>query len=523
MYDIAPALRWFFKTKIVTPEHAQEEIKKIMERRVDSFLALAKTQIYDRADSPYLKLYQMVQCDYADLERETRRHGLEATLEKLAREGVYVTSEEFKGKTPIVRGSLSFQVTPEDFSCVGSSPGFNIQSSGTKNPPVHSNVTFEWLRTRALVMSIFFSAHDLFSHQHAIYDSILPASGGINTVLIFSSIGVAPARWFARWLPHKSRYDYNYLNTQLIVLTGKASGVNLPWPEFVNALEVERKIVLWIEENKRHRRPAAITTSATNATRIAQAGWKMGVSLEGATFFCAGEPMTDTKRAIIEGSGAKVTTRYSYGGSVPVGFGCANPYYNDEVHVNQYILALISHERRIATDTPIRPMLCTTLSPAHSRFFINLENGDYGTLIKRNCGCAMEKAGLAHHLYHIRSFEKFTSEEMSYYYGNLFEAFEKTFPSEFGGMLGDYQLVESENGTGKATLSLRVHPRVGAIDENRLRQRLHEELSKESGARAQAFQDRVWKNAGVLRVSREIPHESSRGKVLPLYIERERR
>jgi hypothetical protein len=249
----------------------------------------------------------------------------------------------------------------------------------------------------------------------------------------------------------------------------------------------------------------------------------MGVSLEGATFFCAGEPMTDTKRATIEGSGAKVTTRFCYGGSVTVGLGCANPLYNDEVHVNQYMLALITHERRIAIDTPVRPMLCTTLSPAHSRFFINLENGDYGTLVKRNCGCPLEEVGLTSHLYHLRSFEKFTSEEMSYYYGNLFETFEKTFPTEFGGMLGDYQLVESENGTGKATLSLRVHPRVGAIDENKLRQRLHEELSKESGPRVQEFQNRVWKTAGVLQVSREIPHESSRGKVLPLYIERERR
>jgi hypothetical protein len=372
-------------------------------------------------------------------------------------------------------------------------------------------------------MSIFFSAHDLFSRQHGIYDSILPASGGINQLLIYSSIGAPPKRWFARWLPHKSRYDYNYLNTQLIVLTGKLSGIDLPWPEFVNAQEVERKIVLWIEENKRHRRPSAITTSATNATRIAQAGWKMGVSLAGATFVCAGEPMTDTKRTIIERTGAKVTIRFSYGGSVTVGMGCGNPLYTDDVHVNQYMLALISHERRIAVDTPVRPMLCTTLSPVHSRFLINVENGDYGTLLKRDCGCALEKAGLTHHLYHIRSFEKFTSEEMNYYYGNLFDTFEKTFPSEFGGMLGDYQLVESENGTGKATLSLRVHPRLGAIDENRLRQRLHEELSKESGARAQEFQNQVWQNAGVLRISREIPHESSRGKVLPLYIERERR
>jgi hypothetical protein len=203
--------------------------------------------------------------------------------------------------------------------------------------------------------------------------------------------------------------------------------------------------------------------------------------------------------------------------------GCGNPLYTDEVHINQYMLALISHERRIAVDTPVRPMLCTTLSPVHSRFLINVENGDYGTVLRRDCGCALEKVGLTSHLYHIRSFEKFTSEEMNYYYGNLFDTFEKTFPSEFGGRLGDYQLVEAENATGKATLTLRVHPRIGDVDEKTLLRRLNEELSKGSGSRTQEFQNRVWQNAGVLRVSREIPYESSRGKVLPLYIERERR
>jgi len=523
MYDIVPALKNFFQDGIVTPERAADGIKKTLEKREDNFLALAKAQVYDRADSPYLKLLQMVQCDYADLEQETRRHGLESTLEKLAREGVYVTSEEYKGKTPIVRGQLSLRVSPEDFTCVGSLPGFNAQSSGTKNPPVHSLVTLEWLRTRALVMSVFFSAHNLLSCHHGIYDSILPGSAGINQLLIYSSIGTPPERWFARWLPYKSRYGYNYLNTQLIVLTGKMFGVNLPWPEFVNSTDVERNIVSWIQDNKRRRRPCAVTTSATNATRIAQAGRDIGVSLDGATFVCAGEPVTDTKRATIERSGAKITCRFSYGGSITVGMGCGNPLYTDEVHVNQYMLALVSHERRIAVDTPVRPMLCTTLSPAHSRFLINVENGDYGKLLRRDCGCALEKVGLTSHLYHIRSFEKFTSEEMVYYYGNLLDTFEKTFPSEFGGRIGDYQLVEAENGSGKATLTLRVHPRIGAVDDKTLLRRLNEELSKESGARAQEFQNQVWQKAGVLRVSREIPYESSRGKVLPLYIDRERR
>jgi len=156
MYDIEPALKRFLKDDVITPERAEAEIKKTLENREKNFLALAKAEIYDRAQSPYLKLLQMAQCEYADLEQETRRNGIEATLKKLAGEGVYITSEEFKGKRPIVRGRVSYQVFPDDFSSLGSLPGIHSQSSGTKNKPIYSFVTLEWLRTRALVMSVFF-------------------------------------------------------------------------------------------------------------------------------------------------------------------------------------------------------------------------------------------------------------------------------------------------------------------------------------------------------------------------------
>src|SRR5262245_3658202 len=88
MYGIAPALRRFLKDDVITPERAEAEIRKTLENREKNFLALAKTQIYDRPKSPYLKLMRMAQCDYADLEQETRRNGIEATLKKLAGEGV---------------------------------------------------------------------------------------------------------------------------------------------------------------------------------------------------------------------------------------------------------------------------------------------------------------------------------------------------------------------------------------------------------------------------------------------------
>ncbi len=120
------------------------------------------------------------------------------------------------------------------------------------------------------------------------------------------------------------------------------------------------------------------------------------------------------------------------------------------------------------------------------------------------------------HLHQIRSFEKFTSEGMNYFYGDLFQLLEGAIPSEFGGGPGDYQLVEEEDGDGQTRLTLLVHPDVGSLDEEGLLSRLREGLGE--GSRGNRFMSMVWQNAGAFRIRREVPHASPRGKVLPLHI-----
>jgi hypothetical protein len=239
----------------------------------------------------------------------------------------------------------------------------------------------------------------------------------------------------------------------------------------------------------------------------------MGVSLKGNKFICVGEPFTEAKREIIERAGAKGTTRYAYGGGVNIGFGCANPEYTDEIHVNQYMFALTSHSRQPYENGPaIRPLLCTTLYPCTSRVLLNVENGDYVTFHKRDCGCGLEKVGLTLHLHRIRSFEKFASEGANYTYTDLFELLEKTFPAEFGGGPGDYQLVEEEDTNGQTRLSLVVDPSVGDVNEQRLLLRLRETLGE------LPWHSRFWRDAGTFGIKREVPHTSARGKLLPLHI-----
>ncbi len=518
-FSLACSLPQFFRERL-TVKQAEEEVKKTLERREEKFLETARSRIYGNPESPYLKLLKTAGCEFADIQAQVRRDGLETMLEKLAGEGVYMTSDEFKGKKEVVRGSRSFRVSPVDFQRPGSAPGFVTQSSGTSNRPIRSMVPLDWQAVRAASLGAFFSAHDLFSHSHAVFDAILPCSAGIMHLNYHAKLGIVTERWFAREIPSDNRLAawYHYLTTYLIVLSGKLCGPGFPRPEFTAIGDVSR-IVRWIEEKNRLDRPSCVTTAASNAVRIARLAWEQGVSLHRTKFNVSGEPLTGAKRPVIERSGAGVTCRYNGGFSVDGGYGCADPLHDDEVHVSRHVTALISHKGNTAREGPPIPrFLFTSLHSLAPNLLLNVENGDYGVLETRQCGCALQKLGLTLHLHHIRSYEKFTSEGMNYYYGDLFELFEEQLPSEFGGGPGSYQLVEEEDENGQTRLSLLVHPEVGELDEAKLILRLQERLAQ--GSSANRFQAKIWQDAGTLRVRREVPHASPRGKMLPLHISR---
>lgn len=501
----------FFRERLALSRVA-EEIKRAVARRDEAFLDIVRERIYGRSASPYLKLLKYAGCAYADIEAHVRRHGLDETLTRLAGEGVYFTAEEFKGKTEVIRGAIRFRVEPADFATAEASAGFTTQTSGTSHRPVAINVPLGWIAERAFITAAFFDAHGLFSRSHAMYDSILPGPGGINNLLIYSRLGVPAERWFARVVPGYKHF-YHYLNTYLIVLAGKLAGPGFPAPEFIGIEDVGR-IVHWLAKKKREGKFCCVTAAASNAARVARAAWEMGVSLEGTKFICSGEPFTDAKREAIERVGARGTVRFASGdGGVSIGLGCADPVAADEIHVDEYLLALICHDRLLIDGSAVRPLLCTTLHPAAPRLLLNVETGDYGTLLRRNCGCGLEKAGLTLHLHHIRSFEKFTSEGMNYNYMDLYELLEKALPVEFGGGPGDYQLREEEDEKGQTRITLVVHPAVGGVNETMLLQRLHQALGE-------SWHARFWRDAGTLRIKREVPRATGSGKILPLHIAR---
>jgi hypothetical protein len=516
-FALAGAVRRFVSERY-TFERAEKEVRAGLDRRGERFLELACTRIYARPGSPYLKLLKSAGCEYGNLETNVRQNSLEATLEGLAKEGVYLTADEFKGKKEVRRGSLAFWIAPGDIENSRSSIGFVMESSGLGNRPRRYLAALDQLLDAVPTRYIFFSAHNLFSYSHAVYEAILPSGGGVRNLLVNARMGISTERWFARKTPHNSALGFGYhsLITHLIALVGKRFGPGFPMPEFIGVEDIPR-IIDWVAESKRRGKLCCIITAASNATRIARSASELGISLDGTKFIASGEPLTETKRELIERVGA--TAIASYGSedlNLKVGFGCANPIYTDELHVNQHVLGLIAHPTPLSFDgLSISPLLLTSLHPLSPCYFLNVANGDYATLVKRDCGCLLEQASFTLHIHRVRSYEKFTSEGMNYFYGDLYELFEKTLPAEFGGGPGDYQLVEEEDGTGQTRLTLLVHPQAGRVDEERLLARLKEALAH--GDKGGRFAAGVWQNAGTFRVRRQVPFSSRRGKIFPLH------
>ena len=512
---LVAALPKFFRDR-VTLRQAEAEIKRLLDTRVERFLRLTREQIYQRRESPYLMLLKQAGCEFSDLQNHVQRNGLEETLAKLAGEGVYLTSDEFKGKKGVVRGKLSFHVSPQDFERRGASAGIQMQSSGSRNPPVKAFSPLEWITLRVIGEAVFYAAHDLYACAHAVYEPVV--AGRMHFILIKGKLGLPVDRWFSLSVPvHGALEDgYHYLNARVVAALGGWFGRGIANPEYLSVEDLT-PVLEWILAKQQQGRNCCLTTVVSNATRIARAALQAGISLRGLTFAVSGEPLTQFKKKVIGDAGADVALRYGTGGGNGASVGCGKAQFIDEMHVPQTIFTVVQNPRMVEYPGPvIHPIMITSLHASAPSLLLNVENGDYATLISRDCGCPLEKVGFTQHIHTVRSFEKMTGEGMNYAGSDLFELLENIIPSEFGGGPGDYQLVEEEDDRGQTRLTLMVHPAVGSVDEANLLRRLQDGLAQ--GSRNHRFITSIWQDAGTFRIRRGMPYTSARGKTLPLYI-----
>ena len=498
-------------------DDCEAELRASIATRATRFMALLGESLDKSPEGPYATLLRHAGAQLEDIREAVAKDGLEAALAALAEAGVYLTAHELKGKEDALRGSLRFRINPEDIRLTHG--GFESQSSGSNNKPQRATVSFRWLAQETPATGAFILANSLHAHRHAAFEPIIPGVAGMMYMLKLARLGIACEKWFARAIPFSNAFEQAYFTiiARELSLVGTLSGPGFARPETIESHQLDR-IVRWITDSRAQGHKTCVRTVASNAARVAGTAMSMGVSLNGVTFMASGEPMTDAKRRLIEASGARTTVLYGFEpGGVWVGQGCPDPLHTDEMHVGLNTLAVIASPRRTAYgDASVNPLLFTTLDRSASRFLFNAENGDYAQLSERDCGCLMQRAGLTLHIHGVRSYEKLTSEGLSFPIAELTEIIESRLPREFGGGPYDYQLVEEEGAGAQTMITLRIHPQVGPVDETQALARLIDELGRAD--KKQRFMTEVWRQTRTFQIKRIPPRTSARGKTLAVHL-----
>ncbi|MFW6198367.1 MAG: hypothetical protein ACOC5E_00940 [Acidobacteriota bacterium] len=496
----------------ISLEEAEAAIREGLARREDNFLRIARRGIYDNPHSPYLPLLEMAGCEYGDLEASVRADGLEPTLEKLRREGVYVTFEEYKGRAPIVRGGRTIEVDEHAFDNPLASRAYEGETGGSTGKATRVGTDLDNLFAHTPQLMIGRHVHGLLGHPSGMWKGQLPDPVGVGIYLRHVVYRAHPERWFTPVTREDYRPPLRFrLATWYILMTSRLMGVPCPRPEPVPLGEAV-VIARWMREAIDRGGGCTLSVAPSLAVRVCLAAERAGIDLTGGSFHGGGEPFTPAKRAAIERVGARYVPIYVSEDTGPMGVPCVNPVEENDQHLLEDNLALIQHPREVAgSGVEVDAFYFTSLRYKASKLLLNMESDDYGIVEERACGCPLEQLGYRRHVRRIRSFGKLTGEGVTLVGSEMVHILEEVLPERFGGTPQDFQLLEEEDENGFARLTLLAHPDLDIPREQDLIDTLLEAVREgsDAGGLAQSF----WRQADTFRVRRQAPIWTARGKL----------
>lgn len=508
---------WRFLQTTLSLDDAREELQRRLASRDANFLQVLRNGVYAHPHSPYRRLLSWADCEYEDVARMVHARGLEPTLESLHDAGVYITFDEFKGRAPIVRHGRSLTVRPQDFDNPQvTRPYFYGRTGGTTGASVRIPMTWEHHRDQSVNIMLHQHAHNLLDTKLAFwfpnFDAVV-----IPATMELLSFGKTPDRWFgpptkmSRWpLPRLAFMAY-------FIVAGRLARVRVPRPEPIG-LEQAEVVARWAARTRDRDGSALVYGYVSQMLRMAQAASDAGLDLTGVTFSGGGEPPTPAKIRTITRTGANWVPTY-YADRVGIGFGCANPLDENDLHFQRDRMALIQKPQAVpGTDRTVDAFCFTSLLGSVPKILLNAVTDDYGVVEKRSCGCPMEELGLGEHLRYVSSYRKLTGEGITLVGSDIERILEEDLPTRFGGSPLDYQIAEEEDADGLTRLYLVVSPRVAMDDERAVVQTVLEGLRKVDGVGPGIAS--VLEQAGTLRVRRQEPVRTGAGKLMPLHVNR---
>jgi hypothetical protein len=497
------------------PEQARIRLSTALEQREDNFLRVLERGVYGHPGSPYLALLRRAGVELGDVKALVRTEGLEGALGRLYDAGMHVTLDEVKGRRSIERPGLSLPVSAAAFDNPLLTQHYEGMSSGSRGPRTRANIDLALLEHEAAYVSQYLDAFDLWRRPFAVWRPVPPVVTAVKWILRLEKLGKPLDRWFSQTrVVFKDGHWKFALFTATTVIEGRLLGRRFPAPQYVPASDPE-PVTRWLATMKQRGTPAVLDTMVSSAVRLCSDAKTRGVDIAGTLFRLGGEPLTAAKVQLIAETGCRAICFYSITEMSFVGAPCADPDADDDVHLLTDKIAALLRPKTLGA-TSIDALIYTTLLPSSPKSFINVESGDYARHSSRQCGCPMGKLGFSQHLSHIRSYEKLTSEGVTFLGTELLRLIEEVLPGAFGGLPTDYQFVEAEE-SGLSRISVIASPRLGELSESVVIDQILDILSTYPGG---TIMTQHWRQGGTLRLVRREPYQTASAKILPLHLER---
>jgi len=508
-----------FLRRRMTYTEALAIIQQRLREREANFLSSIEHGVFRNPRSPYRAMLDVAGCQSGDLRQSVRQKGLEATLRALRDEGVYVTFEEFKGRQRIVRGGREIPAEAGDFDNPHFKQYFSVTTGGSSGAGRRVSMDLTHMLARLPQRVLIRHVQGVAGLPAANWSDIPPA-GGLTGMLMSVPAGEVPPVWFSAtqggWDRSSRRFK---LATDTALLVARLSGARVSWPRYL-PFDQAGVLARWARDRIQESGGCTIHGSVSRMLRVAIAAAEEGIDLTGAIIRGGGEPPTQAKVAQITRTGAVFRSSYAYTEVGSVGTSCLSSDHPNDQHFLKDHLAMIQVPRQVPGFDIEVPAFCfTTLLPTAPKLLLNVESDDYGVVETRSCGCPWEALGFADHIQEIRSFRKLTGEGVTLVGSDMERILDEVLPGRFGGSALDYQLLEEEDEQGFTRLTLLVAPSVALPDE-RAPVAVMLEALHQIGAGGELSR-LIWGQANTLRVRREAPRLTSRGKLMPLHLSRQ--
>ena len=503
----------YSETRALAVSDPTAAIQEQMRRREERFLELAQQRVFQNPRNPYHQLFLLAGCGYGDLVNGVRARGLSETLASLASEGVYLSHDEFKGKTPLIRAGREIPFSSSGFTISARNPGLITLGGGSRTAGNLHTESVEFQVYKEGYFAIENTEFNLLQRARIQLRPILPSSMGITNAIRAGRLGQPVERWFSVSGDMAGSGHYRAV-THVIVQAGRWMGAPIPFPTYLPDNDFS-PVARWIAERKQKGKPCALWSFVSPAVRVAAAANDLNLDISGTIFLVGGESLTGPKRAAIEATGSQAYARYYINEIGPIGFACRSMDHGNCVHLFHDSVSVGSRVRIAPlSGQPVNSLLFTNLLPLVSRFLINAEMDDTGVIEPASCSCTYSAAGFHTQIRDISSYGKMTGQGITLYGTDLLRILESALPERFGGAPGDYQLVEREGGR-QTEVVLRVSPRLGLRSPGDIREFFLAELKRCYGGSLAA---RLWTHSGGIEVLMEEPSFTQTGKVLPLHL-----